>query len=153
MYSTWNDFHKRVIRARSKNVMLPIQWNTKGQLLNMKGGNTLVSYIGVVVRQNVPTTFSSWINVRLNRVKEHIWNDIATTFDIGEEHKDYILKSVGKALQQKLSDENHKRVFKILYPYRASRAGYRGIEEKIVAQTKRYTFEYSIPRCFVGGYP
>ncbi|KAF1880178.1 hypothetical protein Lal_00022307 [Lupinus albus] len=50
---------KKIIRARSKNVKLPIEWNTRGQSLNNKGGNTLVSYIGVFVRQNVSITFSS----------------------------------------------------------------------------------------------
>ncbi|KAF1864432.1 hypothetical protein Lal_00021854 [Lupinus albus] len=60
---------KKVIRPRSKNVKLPVGWNTKGQPLNTKGGNTSVSYIGVVI-----------------------------TFDVGEEHKHYIIKSVRKAL-------------------------------------------------------
>ncbi|KAF1897942.1 hypothetical protein Lal_00032704 [Lupinus albus] len=31
----------------------------------------------------------------------------------------------------KISDENRKRASKPLYPYRASRVGYRGIEEKL----------------------
>ena len=41
---------RSVIRARSKNIKLPVEWNTKGLPLNMKSGNTLVSYIGVTVR-------------------------------------------------------------------------------------------------------
>ncbi|KAF1869444.1 hypothetical protein Lal_00022912 [Lupinus albus] len=44
---------KNVVRARSKNIKLTVEWNTKGQPCNNKGGNTLVSYIGVMVRQNV----------------------------------------------------------------------------------------------------
>ncbi|XP_019427110.1 PREDICTED: uncharacterized protein LOC109335433 [Lupinus angustifolius] len=68
---------KSDIQARSKDVKIKVQWNSKGQLLNLKDENSLVSYIEVVVRQNMPLTFSKWIDVRLNVVKEHIWNEIA----------------------------------------------------------------------------
>ncbi|KAF1868293.1 hypothetical protein Lal_00018815 [Lupinus albus] len=85
---------KKVIRARSKNDNLLVEWNTRGQSLNNKGGNTLVSYIGVLVRQNVSITFSYWTDVMLN----------SATFDVGEEHKYYILKSAGKALRQFRTD-------------------------------------------------
>ncbi|KAF1884518.1 hypothetical protein Lal_00028396 [Lupinus albus] len=83
---------------------LPFEWNRKGQPLNTIGGNTLVSYITVVVRHNVRVTFSSWTDVRLNLVKERIWNEIISTFDVGEERKDHILKSVGKTLRQFKTD-------------------------------------------------
>ncbi|KAF1874164.1 hypothetical protein Lal_00041610 [Lupinus albus] len=69
---------KKIIRTRRKNVKLPVEWNTKGQPLNNKGGNTLVSYIGVLVRQNVSITFTSWTCVRMNLVKERIWADITS---------------------------------------------------------------------------
>ncbi|KAF1860058.1 hypothetical protein Lal_00027909 [Lupinus albus] len=39
---------KKVICVRSKNIKLSVEWNAMGQPLNIKGGNTLVSYIGVV---------------------------------------------------------------------------------------------------------
>ncbi|KAF1892973.1 hypothetical protein Lal_00009362 [Lupinus albus] len=67
---------KKFIRARSKNVKLHDEWNMKDQPLNNKGGNTLVRYIGVLVRRNVSITFSSWIDVRMNSVKGRIWEDI-----------------------------------------------------------------------------
>ncbi|KAF1892961.1 hypothetical protein Lal_00035409 [Lupinus albus] len=67
---------KKFIRARSKNVKLHVEWNMKDQPLNNKGGNTLVRYIGVLVRRNVSITFSSWIDVRMNSVKGRIWEDI-----------------------------------------------------------------------------
>ncbi|KAF1897815.1 hypothetical protein Lal_00032575 [Lupinus albus] len=89
---------KNIIRARSNNVKLLIELNTKSQPLNTNGGNTFVSYIGVVVMKNVSITFSSWTHVMLNSVKKRIWTDITTTFDVGEEHKHYILKYDGKAL-------------------------------------------------------
>ncbi|KAF1888400.1 hypothetical protein Lal_00039322 [Lupinus albus] len=53
---------KSVVRARSNNNKLMVEWNAKGQPLNNKGGNTLA------------------------------------TFDVDEQHKDYIMKSAGKAL-------------------------------------------------------
>ncbi|KAF1876700.1 hypothetical protein Lal_00031512 [Lupinus albus] len=39
---------KNVVHARSKNIKLTVEWNTRGQPCNNKGGNTLVSYIGVL---------------------------------------------------------------------------------------------------------
>ncbi|KAF1888508.1 hypothetical protein Lal_00011281 [Lupinus albus] len=108
-------FMKNVIRARSKNVKLTVEWNTYGQPCYNKGGNTLA------------------------------------TFDVGEDHKDYIIKTAGKALRQfrtdagkylkdanenKISEENCKRASNPLYPYRASRIGYRGVEEKILEQSE-----------------
>ncbi|KAF1883664.1 hypothetical protein Lal_00012581 [Lupinus albus] len=104
LQSLRNLLHMESLRARSKNVKLPVEWNTMGQPLNNKGGNTLVSYIGVLVRHNVSITFSSWTDVRLNLVKGRIWADIIATFDICEEHNHYILKSVSKAIRQFRTD-------------------------------------------------
>ncbi|KAF1895884.1 hypothetical protein Lal_00033947 [Lupinus albus] len=67
---------KDVIRARSKNIKLMVEWNPKGLPCNNKCGNTLVSYIGVLVRQNVSIKFKHWSHERLNAVKDIIWNDI-----------------------------------------------------------------------------
>ncbi|KAF1868169.1 hypothetical protein Lal_00018686 [Lupinus albus] len=91
---------KSVVRARSNNNKLTVEWNAKGQPLNNKGGNKLVSYIGVVVRQNVSIKFKHWSDDRLNVVKDIIWKDINATFDVDEEHKDYIMKSAHKALRE-----------------------------------------------------
>ncbi|KAF1876659.1 hypothetical protein Lal_00030072, partial [Lupinus albus] len=79
---------KSIVRARSNNKgdKLTVEWNARGQPLNNKGGNTLVSYIGVVVRQNISIKFKHW--------------SMIATFDVDEEHKDYIMKSVGKALRE-----------------------------------------------------
>ncbi|KAF1879910.1 hypothetical protein Lal_00022814 [Lupinus albus] len=91
---------KSVVRARSNNSKLTVEWNTKGQPLNNKGGNTLVSYIGVVVRKNISIKFKHWSDDRLNTANDIIWKDITATFDVDEQHKDYIMKSVGKALRE-----------------------------------------------------
>ncbi|KAE9614292.1 hypothetical protein Lalb_Chr05g0226381 [Lupinus albus] len=174
---------KSVVRARSNNNKLTVKWNAKGQPLNNKGGNTLVSYIGVLVRQNISIKFKHWSDDRLNAANDIIWNDITTTFDVDEQHKDYIMKSAGRALWEfrtncgkclrdvegyanlkllakyanlideadwkefvtyrtqdekflKISEQNRKRASNPIYPYRASRMGYRGVEEKILEQSE-----------------
>ncbi|KAF1874276.1 hypothetical protein Lal_00035355 [Lupinus albus] len=74
---------KSVVRARNNNKgdKLTVEWNARGQPLNNKGGNTLS-------------------DDRLNAAKDIIWKDITATFDVDEEHKDYIMKSAGKALRE-----------------------------------------------------
>ncbi|KAF1894792.1 hypothetical protein Lal_00021086 [Lupinus albus] len=91
---------KSVVRSRNNNNKLTVEWNAKGQPLNNKGGNKSVSYIGVVVRQNISIKLKHWSDDRLNATKDIIWKNIIATFDVGEEHKDYIMKSVGKALRE-----------------------------------------------------
>ncbi|KAF1866281.1 hypothetical protein Lal_00024285 [Lupinus albus] len=84
---------KSVVRARINSNKLTVEWNAKGQPLNNKGENTLVSYIGVVVRQNISIKLKHWSDDRLNAANDIIWKDIT-------EHKDYIMKSVSKALRE-----------------------------------------------------
>ncbi|KAF1892816.1 hypothetical protein Lal_00035460 [Lupinus albus] len=91
---------KSVVRARSNNNKLMVEWNAKGQPCNNKGGNKLVSYIGVVVRQNISIKFKHWSDERLNAANDIIWNDIIAIFDVDEQHKDYIMKSASKALRE-----------------------------------------------------
>ncbi|KAF1874267.1 hypothetical protein Lal_00030287 [Lupinus albus] len=78
---------KSVVRARNNNKgdKLTVEWNARSQPLNNKGGNTL---------------FKHWSDDRLNAAKDIIWKDITATFDVDEEHKDYIMKSADKALRE-----------------------------------------------------
>ncbi|KAF1871036.1 hypothetical protein Lal_00020770 [Lupinus albus] len=80
---------KSIIRARSKNIKLTVEWNSHGQPCNNKGGNTLISYIGVlnVFPCNLFRQFLLYFSVY-------------AYFDVDEQHKDYIMKSVGKALRE-----------------------------------------------------
>ncbi|XP_073221750.1 uncharacterized protein [Cicer arietinum] len=55
-----------------------------------------VSYIGVVVRQNVPITIDNWRDKALKDAKDIIWNDIQTTFVLDEGRKSYVLRVAGK---------------------------------------------------------
>ncbi|KAF1894457.1 hypothetical protein Lal_00043634 [Lupinus albus] len=69
-----------------------------GQPLNNKGGNKLVSYIGVLVRRTISIKFKHWSDDSLNALKDIIWKDITASFDVDKEHKDYIMKTTGKTL-------------------------------------------------------
>ncbi|KAF1884287.1 hypothetical protein Lal_00042939 [Lupinus albus] len=75
---------KSVVHARSKNMKLIVIWNSRGQPCNNKGGKTLVSYIGVLVRQNVSIKFKHWSDERLNAVKYIIWKDITVNPRLSE---------------------------------------------------------------------
>ncbi|XP_073224480.1 uncharacterized protein [Cicer arietinum] len=55
-----------------------------------------VSYIGAVVRQNVPITVDDWRDKAMKDAKDIIWNDIQTTFVLDEGRKSYVLRVVGK---------------------------------------------------------
>ncbi|KAF1876662.1 hypothetical protein Lal_00030075, partial [Lupinus albus] len=155
---------KSVVRARSNNKgdKLTVEWNAMGQPLNNKGGNTLVSYIGVVVRQNISIKFKHWSDDRLNGTKDIIWKDITVSFHaicnvnlkppakyanlIDEadwiEFVNYRTKD-GKFL--KISEQNRKRASHPIYSYRASRMGYRGVEEKIVSIVNSYLEQSETP--------
>ncbi|KAF1868058.1 hypothetical protein Lal_00033999 [Lupinus albus] len=91
---------KSIVRTRSNNNKLTIEWNAKGQPCNNKGGNKSVSYIGVLVRQNISIKFKHWSDERLNAANDIIWNDIIATFDVDGQHNDYIMKSASKALRE-----------------------------------------------------
>ncbi|KAF1892305.1 hypothetical protein Lal_00010769 [Lupinus albus] len=97
---------KSVVRARINNNKLTVEWNTNGRPLNNKGGNKLLSYIRVLVRQNISIKFKHWSDDRLNAAKDIIWKDktisfhATASFDVDEKHKDYIIKSARKALRE-----------------------------------------------------
>ncbi|KAF1894473.1 hypothetical protein Lal_00046692, partial [Lupinus albus] len=85
---------KSVVRSRMNNI------KSTGQPLNNKGGNKLVSYIGVLVRRTISIKFKHWSDDRLNALKDIIWKNITASFDVGKEHKDYIMKTTGKTLRE-----------------------------------------------------
>ncbi|KAK7256073.1 hypothetical protein RIF29_29507 [Crotalaria pallida] len=79
--------------------MNKVEWNVKGQPKNKKGGNTLVTYIGVIVRQMVPITYCNWNDKSLAGLKDIIWQDIISAFDVEEKHKAYT-QFAGKSHRQ-----------------------------------------------------
>ncbi|XP_073225684.1 uncharacterized protein [Cicer arietinum] len=72
-----------------------VGWNESGQPVD-PNSSMFVSYIGAVVRQNVPITIDNWRDKALKDAKDIIWNDIQTTFVLDEERKSYVLRVAGK---------------------------------------------------------
>ncbi|KAF1886058.1 hypothetical protein Lal_00021339 [Lupinus albus] len=151
---------KSVVRSRSNNNKLTVEWNAKGQPLNNKGGNKLVSNIGVMVPQNISIKWKHWSDDRLNAVKDIIWKDITIKClarlsdnlepiagNVSEmlkamyipakyanliEEADWIEFVTHRTQDEKLlkiSEQNRKRASNPIYPYRASRMGYRRLEQ------------------------
>ncbi|XP_073226284.1 uncharacterized protein [Cicer arietinum] len=86
---------QRVIKARSSGIKFEVGWNESGQPVD-PNSSMFVSYIGAVVRQNVPITIDNWRDKALKDAKDIIWNDIQTTFVLDEERKSYVLRVAGK---------------------------------------------------------
>ncbi|XP_073222898.1 uncharacterized protein [Cicer arietinum] len=86
---------QKVIKARSNDIKFEVGWNESGQPID-PNSSMFVSYIGAVVRQNVPITIDNWRDKALKDAKDIIWNDIQTTFVLDEGRKSYVLRVAGK---------------------------------------------------------
>ncbi|XP_073223524.1 uncharacterized protein [Cicer arietinum] len=86
---------QKVIKARSNGIKFEVGWNESGQPID-PNSSMFVSYIGAVVRQNVPITIDNWRDKALKDAKDIIWNDIQTTFVLDEGRKSYVLRVAGK---------------------------------------------------------
>ncbi|WVY96716.1 hypothetical protein V8G54_028867 [Vigna mungo] len=100
---------KKIVRARSEGKKLEVSWNAKGEPIE-PGGAKFISYLGSIVRANVPITYDDWKDSSLDAYKEIIWNDI-----------------------QEKSIQNKERALSSKYPYRGSRKGYARIEQDMVS--------------------
>ncbi|XP_050918386.1 uncharacterized protein LOC127135795 [Lathyrus oleraceus] len=89
---------KKVIRDRDRGVLIKVHWNEGGQLIE-PNGSTLTSFIGALVRNEVPITCDNWRNKQLNEAKDKIWSEIKRCFDIEENRRDHCLKLAGKLLR------------------------------------------------------
>ena len=70
---------KKVIRYRDRGILLNVHWNECGQLIEPNGA-TLTSFIGALVRNEVPITCDKWRNKQLNEAKEKIWSEIKVPY-------------------------------------------------------------------------
>ncbi|KAK7291534.1 hypothetical protein RIF29_06759 [Crotalaria pallida] len=59
----------------------------------------LRSHIGLIVRQEVPITIKNWKTEADNTLRNDIWMEVLTTWDIDEKHRSYVLKAVGDSLK------------------------------------------------------
>ncbi|KAI5416860.1 hypothetical protein KIW84_041745 [Lathyrus oleraceus] len=69
-----------------------------GQLIE-PNGHTLTSFIGALVRNEIPITCDDWRNKELNESKEKIWSEIKRCFNIEEERRGFCMKLAGKLLR------------------------------------------------------
>ncbi|XP_073224435.1 uncharacterized protein [Cicer arietinum] len=79
-----------------------------------------VSYIGAVVRQNIPITIDDWRDKALKDAKDILWNDIQTAF----------------VLDENISKENRERARNPTHPYKKSCMGYARLEQKLRQDTQ-----------------
>ncbi|KAI5431121.1 hypothetical protein KIW84_035330 [Lathyrus oleraceus] len=89
---------RRVVQGRSRGIILDVYWSNQGQLIE-PNGHTLTSFIGALVRNEIPITCDDWRNKELNESKEKIWSEIKRCFNIEEERRGFCMKLAGKLLR------------------------------------------------------
>ncbi|KAI5428784.1 hypothetical protein KIW84_033693 [Lathyrus oleraceus] len=89
---------RRVVQGRSRGIILDVCWNNQGQLIE-PNGHTLTSFIGALVRNEIPITCDDWRNKELNESKEKIWSEVFRCFNIEEERRGFCMKLAGKLLR------------------------------------------------------
>ncbi|BAU03215.1 hypothetical protein VIGAN_UM043500, partial [Vigna angularis var. angularis] len=88
---------KKIVQARSEGKKLEVSWNAKGQPIE-PGGTKFISYLGSIVRANVPITYDDWKDSSLDAYKEIIWNNIQLTFNVDTCRKTFVLRKAGLLL-------------------------------------------------------
>ncbi|CAI8617944.1 unnamed protein product [Vicia faba] len=86
---------KRIIRDRDRGMKYDVHWSQEGQLIE-PNGSTLTSYLGSVVRREIPITCEDWRSIVLDDAKDKIRSEIQRSFNIEDTRRDYILKLAGK---------------------------------------------------------
>ena len=66
---------KSIIRDKDRGVKYDIHCNQENQLIE-PNGSKLTSYIGFLVRREVPITFDHWNKKELKPAKDKIWSEI-----------------------------------------------------------------------------
>ena len=70
---------KNIISKRDKGIKYDIHWNPENQLIE-PNGSMLVSYIGSLMRREVPITCDDWRNRELKPAKNKIWSEIQVPY-------------------------------------------------------------------------
>ncbi|XP_028798627.1 uncharacterized protein LOC114754058 [Neltuma alba] len=86
---------QEVVKARTEGKKFAVQWNKKGQAVR---SNKFISYIGAVARSTVPITAQHWRRVDRS-VRDTIWTDVSSAFDIDESRKRFVEGKAGRALR------------------------------------------------------
>ncbi|XP_034702470.1 uncharacterized protein LOC117927161 [Vitis riparia] len=84
-----------LLRLRPGERITP-QWSEDGELVQQEKGKKLTSYLGTLVRcqRNAPLQVKDWSQVP-DEAKEKLWGLVLEKFDIDDEHKDYVMSSMG----------------------------------------------------------
>ncbi|WVZ12005.1 hypothetical protein V8G54_016535 [Vigna mungo] len=91
---------KKIIQARSEG-------KKRGQPIE-PGGTNFISYLGSIVRVNVPITYDDWKDSSLDAYKEIIWNNIQLTFNVDICRKTFVLRKAGLLLRSFRTSLAHK---------------------------------------------
>lgn len=70
---------KRIIHDRDRGIKYDVNWNSTGQLIE-PNASELTSYIGSVVRREVPITCDNWRDKKLDDTKDKIWREIQVPY-------------------------------------------------------------------------
>ncbi|KAK7255474.1 hypothetical protein RIF29_28884 [Crotalaria pallida] len=91
---------KKLILLRNKlgGKKILVDWNVKGQPTG-KYRAMFRSHIGLIVRLEVPITIKNWKTEADNTLRNDIWMEVLTTWDIDEKHRSYVLKAAGDSLK------------------------------------------------------
>ncbi|XP_021747784.1 uncharacterized protein LOC110713633 isoform X5 [Chenopodium quinoa] len=100
---------KKVVRARNRKMVFPVQWNSKGQPI---GNNSVImsSYLGATTRSTIPINYEDWDRVPY-ALKNAIWEDVSKT-----------------------SEDNRQRAKKNKYPQKRSHRGCARLEQDMLAE-------------------
>ena len=70
---------KKIIHDRNRGIKYDVHWNSNEQLIE-PNGSKLTSYIGSLVRREVPITCDNWRNEQLDTAKDKIWSEIQVPY-------------------------------------------------------------------------
>ncbi|KAK7256848.1 hypothetical protein RIF29_30385 [Crotalaria pallida] len=91
---------KKLILLRNKlgRKEILVDWNVKGQPIG-KYRAMFRSHIGLIVRQEVPIRIKNWKTEADYTLRNDIWMEVLTTWDIDEKHRSYVLKAANDSLK------------------------------------------------------
>ncbi|XP_027337703.1 endoplasmin-like [Abrus precatorius] len=91
------DFYARHDHEEEITLDKSFKWNSKGQPID-PNRSKFGHFIKFVTRSIVPISYSDWTSVSAN-IKEHIWDQVEQTFNVKDEHKDFVLSLAGQDLR------------------------------------------------------
>ena len=80
---------KNIIRDRDRGIKYDVHWSPTGQLIE-PNGSKLTSYIGTIVRREIPITCDEWRDGTLDDAKNKIWSEIQVILIMSLNY-DYVL--------------------------------------------------------------